>query len=517
MRQTLELGFKAHARQLAKFSLKKPTKSLQQHEKQSIQPTHPVRTRFAPSPTGSLHLGSLRTALYNFLLAKSTGGTFLLRLEDTDQKRLVPKAESSLYETLEWLGLLWDEGPKVGGPYGPYRQSERSQIYQRYAQHLLAEGKAYRCFCTKERLDGLAQSAKVLKPPTNVSYDRKCDKSPEKKSEYTIRFRSPETYPPFEDLLHGKVRMQSQINPVDVRYDDPVLIKSDGLPTYHFANVVDDHLMKITHVVRGEEWLPSTPKHLALYAALGWEPPKFVHIPLLTSLEDKKLSKRSGDLDIWTLKQRGYLKEALLNFAVLFGWAPKRDTPGHTVKEVFTLEMLEKLFSLDGLTKGNAKVDFRKLDFLNKSHLGIKLNSDPEFFSLCVDECSAHLTRVSKAYISDCLKAVGPSLTTINELWGDEYSYLFEEPNLSTENGTEFLSRFPQALDILNYSASLEKLTADRVQANTSFESKAVFQTLRFALSGASHGLKLPLLIELLGEKTVSKRIHNAMKFLQCT
>ena len=224
------------------------------------QPKSPARTRFAPSPTGLLHIGSLRTALYNYLLAKSTGGEFLLRLEDTDQKRLVPGAEESIYESLKWCGLSFDEGPGVNdAEFGPFRQSDRTKIYQSYINKLLDLGVAYRCFCPKERLDNLRDSAQKLQPPTTVSYDRHCahhstekiQEQLDQKIPFTVRLKSPQKYPPFEDLLHGSIDMQPQVNPNDMRYDDPILMKSDGLPTYHFANVVDDHLMKITHVVRG--------------------------------------------------------------------------------------------------------------------------------------------------------------------------------------------------------------------------------------------------------------------------
>ncbi|KAJ8140356.1 hypothetical protein OY671_006450, partial [Metschnikowia pulcherrima] len=212
--------------------------------KQSVHPETPARTRFAPSPTGLLHLGSLRTALYNYLLAKQTKGTFIIRLEDTDQKRLVPGAEQNLYESLRWAGLEADESPEKGGPHGPYRQSERGEIYQRYVDVLLEKNMAYKCHCSKERLLSLRESAHQLKPPTTVTYDRKClHGEPENNSEYVVRFRSPEKYEKIEDLRHGVLDLQPQYNLVDRRYDDFVIMKSDGLPTYHFANVVDDHLM----------------------------------------------------------------------------------------------------------------------------------------------------------------------------------------------------------------------------------------------------------------------------------
>ena len=267
---------------------------------------------------------------------------------------MVPGAEQNIYNSLKWAGLNWDEGPEVGGPYGPYRQSDRADIYSKYANELIKSDHAYRCFCSKDRLDKLRESAQKLHPPSMASYDRKCTHLTPEESEakaqnesFTVRFKTPIEYPEFHDLLHGKLNLQTQINHQDIRYDDPVLVKSDGLPTYHLANVVDDHLMKITHVIRGEEWLPSTPKHIAMYSAFGWIPPHFVHIPLLTSASDKKLSKRSGDIGVLSLAEKGILPEAMVNFVALFGWSPHRDLQaGQHASEIFTLQDLVKLVSL---------------------------------------------------------------------------------------------------------------------------------------------------------------------------
>ncbi|ODV63335.1 glutamate--tRNA ligase MSE1, partial [Ascoidea rubescens DSM 1968] len=341
-------------------------------------PLEPVRTRFAPSPTGYLHFGSLRTALFNYLLAKATKGTFILRIEDTDQSRLIPDAEQNIIKTLRWCGLDFDEGPTQGGNYGPYKQSERTQIYEKYINQLLENKKVYRCFCSKERLNGLTESAKLLQPPTNVSYDRHCadisieesNKRAQNNESYTIRFKSPEIYPVLDDVLHGKVNLQPQVNYDDRRYDDPILIKSDGLPTYHFACVIDDHLMKITHVIRGEEWLPSTPKHIALYKAFGWNPPKFVHVPLLTTLSNRKLSKRHKDSDILSLKNTGYLPEAIVNFIALLGSGVSTvENNIHKAKDILPLDYLQEKFKLNKLSRCNIKIEPTKLDFLNIFYL----------------------------------------------------------------------------------------------------------------------------------------------------
>ncbi|CDK29831.1 unnamed protein product [Kuraishia capsulata CBS 1993] len=485
------------------------TFSLAKSVAKAVQPSSPVRTRFAPSPTGYLHLGSLRTALYNYLLARSTGGSFLLRLEDTDQKRLVPDAEERIYRDLHWLGLDHDEGPVVGGEFGPYRQSERGAIYEKYIQILLEKGLAYRCYCSKERLDGLRESARLLKPPTTVSYDRHCSSNePEigsqhtHNSDFTVRFKSPAKYPKFTDLLHGRLDLQPQINAGDVRYDDFVLMKSDGLPTYHFANVVDDHLMGITHVIRGEEWLPSTPKHLALYDAFGWEAPHFVHIPLLTSSKDKKLSKRSGDIDVAKLRAQGYVRESLINFSALYGWSPKR-TPNEQTKEVYSLSQLEQLFSLDGLTKGNAKVDFGKLNHFNKHYLELKLK-DPQFVEETVKQI-AERTSTSLEEAHRILKLTGSYLTKLEDLF-QEHDYLFG--SISTSLSQEqieivqaFLKKYPE-----------ENLENAMEIVSSSYSRQKVFKAIRMGLSGKTHGIKLPSLFEYFGPKEVADRLRLACK-----
>lgn len=494
----------------------------------NVHPTEPARTRFAPSPTGFLHLGSLRTALYNYLLAKNTGGQFILRLEDTDRKRLVHGAEQNIYDSLEWCGIKYDEGPGVNEIYGPYRQSERTHIYKIYADKLLESGNAYRCFCSKERLDLLKESAQRLHPPTNVTYDRHCanlsteliNKKLQEGLSFTIRLRSPKKYPPFNDLLHGKIDIQPQINVNDVRHDDPILIKSDSLPTYHFANVVDDHLSKITHVIRGEEWLPSTPKHIALYQAFGWNPPKFVHIPLLTTLDDKKLSKRKGDADIMSLKAKGILPEALINFSVLFGWSPPRKLASIN-HECFTLEEFTRLFDLNNLTKGNAKVDEQKLSYFNKHYLTKRLDNNVQFkelSSLLYEMMKLKYPNLTLQYVERVLQAVSNHLTTIYDFEPNFY-YFFTKPNYKDN---QYAKKFKitydmnQASEILNYikgkvgEENILDVINDLV-CTKSIQKKTAFETIRFALIGSVPGLQLPIIIKLLGVEESNKRIEEAL------
>uniref|UniRef100_A0A060T361 Glutamate--tRNA ligase, mitochondrial n=1 Tax=Blastobotrys adeninivorans TaxID=409370 RepID=A0A060T361_BLAAD len=516
------------------------TKAPEAVETQSIHPTAPARTRFAPSPTGFLHLGSLRTALYNYLLAKNTGGQFILRLEDTDQERLVPEAEQNIYEYLTWAGIHWDEGPDKDGPYGPYKQSERTEIYNQHIGKLLDSGHAYRCFCSKSRLDSLRDSARKLYPPSLASYDRKCTNLSRQQSddmaaqgqEYTIRFKSPTQYPEFEDLLHGKLNLQTQVNYQDLRYEDPVLIKSDGLPTYHFANVVDDHLMKITHVIRGEEWLLSGPKHVALYDALGWTAPKFVHIPLLTSASDKKLSKRSGDSGVSSLRDRGILPEALVNFVALFGWSPTKSSNAASAvvdgqpAEAYTIDQLVSIFDLNGLTKGNAKVDDRKLLYFNKYFFQKRLQDDslrPGILDQCkelikpyVDSSDSDIAdsiRKSDEYLDHVLSLVGLYIQSPQD-FQNRTEFFFKRPNwdavtIAEKDRNPTRAILVAARDLFKHNPDLDTLIK-----SGNFDKKQVFTALRYALAGGIPGLRIPQIMKELGTDICLRRIENCIQRL---
>ncbi|KAI0013936.1 hypothetical protein F4779DRAFT_299087 [Xylariaceae sp. FL0662B] len=355
-------------------------------------PETPARTRFAPSPTGYLHIGSLRTALYNYLLAKKTGGQFLLRLEDTDQARLVPDAESRLYEDLKWAGLSWDEGPDIGGQYGPYKQSERLDIYKKYADQLINDGRAYRCFCTPEDLDQL--KALNLENNDSIVYPGTClhispDESARRAAngeQHCVRFKC-DRLPPIHDLVYGQYKKPPG------EEEDFIIIKQDGYPTYHFANVVDDYLMKITHVIRGTEWLISTPRHVALYEALGWPTPQFAHLGLLTNREKQKLSKRQGDTAISSWRDRGILPVALLNYVMLLGWSPPRDAGKRD--EVMNMEEMIGNFHLS-FTKGNVTIN-DKINFLQRSHVRLLAKSDPQqLLDLLLPRLVAHVEQVEQ-------------------------------------------------------------------------------------------------------------------------
>ncbi|HEY6950972.1 MAG TPA: glutamate--tRNA ligase, partial [Bacteroidota bacterium] len=370
-----------------------------------------VRVRFAPSPTGYLHVGGLRTALYNYLFARNQGGKFVLRIEDTDQSRKVEGAVENLIGTLDWTGVHYDEGPGRNGAYGPYIQSERLHTYREHADQLIQSGKAYYCFCTPERLEQVRkdQMAKKLDP----RYDRHCRDLPSVESEkrkqtgepHVIRMKVPlEGDMVFQDLIRGTITIAFKM------LDDQVIIKSDGYPTYHLAVVVDDHLMAISHVIRGEEWLPSTPKHILLYQYFGWKLPVFAHLPLLLNPDKSKLSKRQGDVAVEDYRTKGYLKEAIINFVAFLGWNPGDE------REIFSLEQLVKEFSLDRVGKSGAVFNVEKLNWLNFQHL--RLKPDPEVLSMLKEtmaDSSIDAGQFSDAYLLSVITAMRERATFVKD------------------------------------------------------------------------------------------------------
>ena len=326
-----------------------------------------VRVRFAPSPTGYLHIGGARTALFNWLSARSQGGKLVLRIEDTDQDRLKEDSVSQIITSLKWLGLSWDEGPEVGGPVGPYFQSERFDIYRKYCQQLIDEGKAYYCFCTEERLEALHAEQRAAGEMTH--YDGCCRELPKEEVEkrlaagepYVIRQKIPrEGVTGFDDVVYGHIEVNNS------EMDDQILIKTDGMPTYNFANVVDDHLMGITHVIRGSEYLSSTPKYNLLYQAFGWEIPTYIHCPPVMKDAQNKLSKRNGDASYQDLVAKGYLTEAVLNYICLLGWSPRGE---YAEQEIFSLPELVKIWSPEGISKSPAIFDPLKLRAINAEYI----------------------------------------------------------------------------------------------------------------------------------------------------
>ena len=394
-----------------------------------------IRTRFAPSPTGYVHIGSLRTALFSYLYARHEGGVHVLRIEDTDQSRKVEGAIENLLNVMQITGIEFDEGAflkadstiEERGGYGPYLQSERLEKYQSAAKKLIAEGKAYYCFCSQERLDTLKKEQIALKKPP--MYDRHCrdleETEVQKQLEEfaatgknpVVRFAIPlEGQTIVEDLIYGKITYEHRV------LDDQVILKSDGFPTYHLAVVVDDHAMEITHVIRGEEWIPSTPKHLLIYKALGWEPTKFAHLPLILNPDKTKLSKRQGDVSVEDFLQRGYLPEALVNFVAFLGWNPKSD------QEIFSLEELVKEFDLNKINKAGAVFDDAKLDWFNSQYIK-KLTPEALAAKLkpFLEAAGVKTSDHKPEYLAAIAKLEQERLKRLSEI-GERASYFFKLP-----------------------------------------------------------------------------------------
>lgn len=334
-----------------------------------------VRVRYAPSPTGMQHIGGVRTALFNFLFARSQGGTFILRLEDTDRSRFGEEYVQNLYDTLDWLNIQWDEGGSKGGNYGPYIQSERFELYKKHAMELIEKGEAYYCFCDEERLNRIrALQTKNKMPP---GYDRNCRHlSSEELTEnlkegkpYVIRLKIPlEETTRFYDALLGDIEWKNEdISP------DPVLLKTDGFPTYHLANIVDDHYMKITHVMRAQEWIPSTPLHVQIYRAFGWEHPEFCHLPMVNGSDGQKLSKRHGATSVNEFRARGYIPEALVNYVAMLGCSYEDG------RDIYPMDDLTKLFTIQHLNKAGAVFDYKKLEWFNGQYM--RMMSDEELYN----------------------------------------------------------------------------------------------------------------------------------------
>ena len=481
-----------------------------------------IRVRFAPSPTGYLHIGGLRSALYNFLFAKKEQGDFLLRIEDTDQKRFVEGAEENLLKTLEWAGINWDNKKIV-------KQSERLEIYKKYANQLVKDGHAYYCFCTAERLEEMrAKQTAQKKPPL---YDRHCQnlseeeikKNLENKIPFVIRMKIPrdETIE-FEDLIRGKVQFKTDL------IDDQVILKSDGFPTYHLASVVDDHEMEISHVIRGEEWLSSTPKHILLYRFLGWKAPKFAHLPLLLNSDKSKLSKRQGDVAVEDYIEKGYLKEALVNFVVFLGWNPG----GGETKEIFTVNELIEKFDLSHIHKAGAVCDLKKLDWINSQWIK-KIDSNDlyeralPYYEKFLETFPSPLTPLpkgeeeSKNFLKKVLFIERERLEKLSEV-GESNKFFFQDINYDEEllrwkdMGDEKLKEsLDKAVDILEGISEKDWFldNLEKILMEAAGDKRGEFLwPLRVALSGEQ---KSPSPFEcawVLGKEESLKRVNKALE-----
>ncbi len=476
------------------------------------------RVRFAPSPTGYLHVGGLRTALYNYLFAKHNNGKFILRIEDTDRNRFVEGAVENLIASLKWCELEYDEGPDIGGPVGPYMQSQRLEIYKDHANRLIEKGHAYFCFCTPERLEELRKEQNRQKLP-QAKYDKHCLNLSEDEVQknlangipHVVRLNvKPDQKIIISDIIRGTVEFESN------NVDDQVLIKSDGYPTYHLANVVDDHLMKITHVIRGEEWLSSTPKHVLLYDFFDWEKPEFAHLPLLLNPDRSKLSKRQGDVAVEDYRAKGYLKEALVNFVALLGWNAGDD------KEFYFMNELIEKFSLERVNKAGAVFDLSKLNWLNAEHLRKK--TDEKILPMLKEEIS-HSSLANDQYTDDYLlkiiAAMKERVSFVHE-YLTKSPYFFEAPKEYEQSSIakNWLPETPNHLMKLHDAfAQLDNPSKEdfenalaKISEDLDVGKGKLIHPLRLAVSGMSTGPGMFDLLAILGKEETLKRINAAIE-----
>ena len=491
--------------------------------------TSPPRVRFAPSPTGLLHIGGLRTALYNYLFARKHGGQFILRIEDTDQKRYVEEAEPDILHSLDWAGLEIDEGPGKGGEVGPYRQSERSETYRRYARQLVEDGHAYYAFDTPEELEAMRERFKgsgdaapkydavtrsKMKNSLTIEGEE-VQKRLDSGEPYVIRLKVPRRESVrFEDQIHGWVSFDA------AGLDDQVLLKSDGLPTYHLANVVDDHLMEITHVIRGEEWVSSTPKHVLLYEFLGWEPPEMAHLPLILSPQGGKLSKRDANelnIPVWVrdYREEGYEPEALLNFLAFLGWNPGDE------RELFSLGELAEAFSIDRVGASGVQFNQEKLEWYNQQH--IQRMDDDELARRARPFLEEQGYDPADDYLREVVGLVRSRIDRVADV-AQKNDFFFSDPASYDEEGVK--KRWKDD------SADLLRDYADRLESVDSFDEDTVEQVLReladerdagagriihptrLAVSGRHYGPSLFSMMVVLGKDACLRRMRRAAEEL---
>jgi len=479
-----------------------------------------VRVRFAPSPTGYLHIGGLRTALYNYLFAKKNNGSFILRIEDTDRTRYVQGAIENLISKLYWSGLSIDEGVclengKISekGDYGPYIQSLRveKEIYQKYAQELIEKGYAYYCFCSKERLDNIKAQQKAdgkiprydgLCRGVSIQQAKERIKNGEK---YVIRLKLPANRDiVFEDLIKGKIT----INTNDM--DDQVLIKEDGFPTYHFAVVIDDHLMKITHIVRGDEWISSTPKHVFMYEAFGWDMPTFVHLPTVLNKNGKKLSKRNDDVSVEDFKEKGYLPQALINYLALVGWSPESN------KEILSIEEMIEEFSFERVSKSGGVFDVDKLDWVNAQYIRktetTELSKLVKPYLVKAGFIKEDIDEKRLLLITETFKESISRLSQIVE----QSRFLFEDVEVEKDAiemrnvaHIEILKeKIREELENIDeITQEISKTFMKKIQKASGFKGKDLYMPVRALLTGRVHGPELSNILEILGKEEILKRL----------
>jgi glutamyl-tRNA synthetase len=480
-----------------------------------------VRVRFAPSPTGYLHVGGLRTALYNYLFARNKGGKMIIRIEDTDRTRFVDNAQENLLNALQWAGITFDEGPGFGGEYGPYIQSERFDLYTKYSQELIDSGSAYYAFDTAEEIEAMRERQK--KAGIAPKYDRSTMKNQftlgeqetkryiDEGLEKVVRLKVPFNEEiKFKDIIRGDVSVKTK----DV--DDQILMKSDGFPTYHLANVVDDHLMEISHVIRGEEWLPSTPKHVLLYKSFGWEMPEFAHLPLLLNNNKTKLSKRHGDVAVEDFKQNGYIKEALVNFVALLGWNPSGDN------EIHSMDHLIEHFNLEKVNKGGAIFDRPKLLWMNSMYL--RKQSSEEIYDMLIEDLKSAGIDMPKGYVLEVITLLKERISFAKDLvefadymWGKPSSFDVKFKEKQWKEGTEELVL--PAIDIFKAAEiwevePLHKLIEDYLNEKGVGFGK-LMNPIRLMITGKSVGAGMFETMVILGKEECLERFEEFLTKLR--
>lgn len=479
-----------------------------------------VRVRFAPSPTGEPHVGNIRTAIFNWLFARHEGGRFILRIEDTDRTRLVEKSLESILEGLKWLGVDWDEGPEVGGPYGPYFQSERLAIYREHEKSLFEQGKAYYCSCSLERLTAMRQEQQKRKE--DPRYDRHCRDlglGPDVNgTRCVLRLKVPlEGETAFEDKVRGRVVFSNKL------LDDLVLVKRDGYPTYHFANVIDDHLMKISHVMRGDDWISSTPRHVVLYQALGWEPPVFAHLSTIVGPDRTRLSKRHGATSILEYRAMNYFPETVFNFLSLLGWSPGDN------REIMTREELIQAFSLEGIVPTSAIFDLKKLDWMNGEY--IRGMADEELLRrvtplwigqgmMTQDEASSQ-----KEYLLRIIALLKPRCQKISEFLAKSRYFFLSEVPYEEDAAKRYLKDpglLPKLAALTERLAKAEPFTTEGIEKavrklseDLGIKPAQLIHPIRVALTGTTAGPGLFETAEALGRERVLKRLSRAVEYVR--
>lgn len=468
-----------------------------------------TRTRFAPSPTGFMHIGNLRTAIFEYLVAKHDDGDFILRVEDTDQNRKVEGAINFIYDTLKLCEIEIDEGPNNEKGYGPYIQSERLDIYKKYAEELVSMGHAYRCFCSEETLEEMRAEADKKKIP--FMYDGRCSHLSKEEVEkrvasgepYVIRQKMPKYGTSIvHDVVYGDIKVDNSV------LEDQILLKSDGFPTYNYANVIDDHLMEISHVIRGNEYLSQTPKYNLLYEAFGWTPPTYVHVPMVLGEDGNKLSKRNGDASFMDLYHDGFLPEAVVNYLVLLGWSPT------TNEEIYSMDELIKNFDAKRISKSPSNYDLKKLKWFNQKY--IKALGDEDYLKFVRPFLEYDVSDKSEEWINKLLLIYKDHISYGKEINDVVNIFFNDEFNISDEN-KEFLESDPLINDVIKcYHDELENTTwtvedisnvINIVKEKTGAKGKLLYMPIRIKISGVEHGPELPDEIYLIGKEKVLERL----------